>query len=158
MDAHLNILLVDDNPSDLALFNRALDKTDLDICLQTLSAGQQAIDYLEAKGVYADRSSHPFPDVVVLDLKMPQVSGFDFLAWRKPSLAFSSIPVVVLSASEDPTEVQRAFEMGANKVIAKPADFEDLKLVVREIWDFGTQQTAFIQAAQLKRTSRIDGE
>jgi DNA-binding NarL/FixJ family response regulator len=107
---------------------------------------------LEAKGVYSDRSSHPLPDVVVVDLKMPQVSGFDFLAWRKASLLFSSIPVVILSGSNDPVDVKMAINLGANKLIVKPTDFEDWKKVVREIWDFGTEGTAFYRADQLRRT------
>src|SRR6266851_5924353 len=106
METRLYILLVDDDHADLAVFGMAVDKTDLDIWLQPLTTGQQAIDYLEAKGVYADRSLHPLPDVVVVDLKMPQVNGFDFLAWRKASLLFASIPVVVLSGSKNPAEAQ----------------------------------------------------
>jgi two-component system, response regulator len=146
------MLMVDDDYADLALFGMAVNKTGLDIWLQTLTAGQQAIDYLEAKGVYSDRSSHPLPDVVVVDLKMPQVSGFDFLAWRKASLLFLSIPVVVLSGSNDPVDVKMAINLGANKLIVKPTDFEDWKKVVREIWDFGTEGTAFYRADQLRRT------
>ena len=148
MELRLHILLVDDDHADLALFGMAVDKTDLNIWLQTLTAGQQAIDYLEAKGVYADRTLHPLPDVVVVDLKMPRVSGFDLLAWRKASRLFSSIPIVILSGSKNPAEIKRADEMGANKHIAKPNDFEDWKSVVREIWDFGTQDTANVQAEQ----------
>jgi DNA-binding response OmpR family regulator len=74
---------------------------------------------LEGKGVYADRTLHPLPDVVVVDLKMPRVSGFDLLAWRKASRLFSSIPIVILSGSKNPAEIKRADEMGANKHIAK---------------------------------------
>lgn len=151
MESRLYILLVDGDHTDLALFGMAADKTDLDIWLQTLTAGQQAIDYLEAKGGYSDSSLHPLPDVVVMDLKMPRVSGFDFLAWRKVSPVFSSIPVVILSGTNDPTETRRAVEMGANKHVVKPTDFEDWKRVVREIWDFGTQGTAFYRADQLRR-------
>src|SRR5262249_59764975 len=107
MNPRLDILLVDDDPNDLRLFVLAVEKSNFNIGLQALNAGQQAIDYFEAKGVYRDRSLHPLPDLVVLDLKMPQISGFDFLAWRKPSDVFSSIPVVVLSASREPTEAPR---------------------------------------------------
>ena len=142
MGPRLHILLVDDDHADLALFGMAVDKTDHDIWLHTLTAGQQAIDYLEAKGVYADRTLHPLPDVVVVDLKMPQVSGLDLLAWRKASRVFSSIPVVILSGSKDLAEIKRAAEMGANKHIVKPHDFEDWKRVAREIWDFWSQDTA----------------
>src|SRR5690242_3318352 len=142
MEPRLHILLVDDDHADLALFGMAVDKSDLNIWLHTLTEGQQAIDYLEAKGVYADRTLHPLPDVVVVDLKMPRVSGFDLLAWRKASRVFSSIPVVILSGSKNPSEIKRAAQMGANKHIVKPDDFEEWKKVVREIWEFGIQGTA----------------
>jgi CheY-like chemotaxis protein len=154
MGPRLYILLVDDEHADLALFGMAVDKSDLDIWLRTLTAGQQAIDYLEAKGVYADRSLHPWPDVVVMDLKMPRVNGFDFLAWRKASPLFSAIPVVTLSGSKDPVDAERAAALGANKHMVKPSDFEDWKKVVREIWDFGTEGTAFFRAEQLRHTHR----
>lgn len=154
MEPHLDMLLVDDDGADLDLFGIAVAKSGLDIRLQTLTAGQQAIDYLEAKGAYADRSLFPLPDVIVLDLAMPRVSGFDFLAWRKPSPAFSSIPVVVFSGSKDPNEADRVTALGANKHIIKPADFEDWKAVVREIWDFATQGTAFLRAKPTNHTSQ----
>jgi CheY-like chemotaxis protein len=145
MEPHLDILLVDDDHTELALFGWAVDKCDLSIWVQNLTAGQQAIDYLEAKGAYTDRSLHPLPDGIVLDLAMPQGEGFDFLAWRKASPVFSPIPVVVLSCSNDPDKANRAITLGANKYIIKPAYFEGWKTLVREIWDFGTQGTAFLR-------------
>ena len=154
MESHLDILLVDDDLTDLGLFRMGVDRTELNIRLQSLSAGQQAIDYLEAKGAYADRSVHPLPDVIVLDLKMPKVSGFDFLAWRKHSPLFSSIPVVVLSGSTDAAEAKIIIQLGANKHITKPGDVEGWKQVVREIWDFGTQSTAFLRAEKARPTTK----
>src|SRR6266853_933198 len=129
MEPCLYILMVDDDDSDLTLFDLAIEKTHFDIRLDSLTAGQQAIDCLEAKGVYADRSLHPWPDVVVVDLEMPGLSGFEFLSWRKASPGFSSIPVVVLSGSKDPVHAKRAAELGANKYIVKPSEFEDWKKV-----------------------------
>ena len=146
MEQQLDILLVDDNPIDLAFFGRAVKRTLLNVRLQTLTAGQQAIDCLEAKGDYNDRSKFPWPDLIVLDLKMPEVSGFDFLAWRKASALFLSIPVVIFSGSNEPDDVKRIFELGANKHIVKPTDLEDWESVIQEIWDFGTQGTVFIRA------------
>ena len=86
----LEILLVDDSPIDVLFFSRAVKGSGLDIQLQTLDSGQQAKDYLQAKGQFSDRAVHPMPDLIVLDLKMPGVSGFDLLAWRKASSIFSS--------------------------------------------------------------------
>src|SRR5882724_4326530 len=145
MEPQLDILVVDDNPTDLVFFGRAANRTLLNIRLQTLTAGQQAIDYLEARGEYNDRSRFPVPDLIVLDLKMPEVNGFDFLAWRKASVLFSSIPVIIFSGSNEPDDLKRIFELGANKHIVKPTDLEDWESVVREIWDFGTQGKAFFR-------------
>ena len=80
---------------------------------------------------------------------MPEVNGFVFLAWRKASALFSSIPVIIFSGSDEPDDVKRIFELGANKHIVKPTDLEDWESVVQEIWDFGTQGTAFIRAKRI---------
>jgi len=109
MEQKLDLLLVDDNPIDLVFFGRAANRTLLDIRLQTLTAGQQAIDYLEAKGEYNERCRFPWPDLIVLDLKMPEVNGFDFLAWRKASALFSSIPVIIFSGT---LSNQRTWKIG----------------------------------------------
>ena len=68
---------------------------------------------------------------------MPGVNGFDFLAWRKASVLFSSISVIVLSGSREPEDVKRIFDLGANKQMVKPAAMEDWEKVIREVWDFG---------------------
>jgi len=143
MIRRLDLLLVDDEAADAALFARALRRAAFNVALQTLSAGQQAINYLEAKAPYADRTRYPLPDVIVLDLKMPELNGFDFLAWRKASLLFLTIPVVVLSGSPDRNEIDRVFALGANKHIAKPADLDGWQAVVTDIYHFATAGTEF---------------
>ncbi len=136
----LDILRVDDDRDDLALLSIAVDKSDLNICLQTALNGQEAIDYLEGRGPYADRLLHPIPDLVVLDLGMPGVSGFDFLAWRNTSASFSQLPVIVFTGSHDGATIQKAYAMGADKCLVKPGDFENWRAVVREIWDYGLER------------------
>jgi two-component system, response regulator len=150
MEARLTILMVDDDDVDLELFDLAVKKTGLDIRLETLTAVKNAIDYLQAKGVYAYRSLHPWPDVVVLDLRMPGLNGFDFLAWRKESRIYSSNPVAVLSVSNNPVDAEMAAGMGANKFIVKPSGFEGWKKVVQEIWDIGNRRSLFSQAEQIR--------
>ena len=142
MKPRLDALLVDDDAVDVLLFSRAVKESGLDICLQTLDSGQQAKDYLQAKGEFADRASHPVPDLIVLDLKMPGVSGFDLLAWRKASSIFSSIPVVILSGMKDSAQAKMATELGADKYLAKPAEPNQWEKIVQEIWQFGTQSQA----------------
>jgi CheY-like chemotaxis protein len=145
MEETMDILMVDDSPNDLLFFGRAASNTHLNIRLQTLTAGRQAIDYLTAKGEYNDRSKYPWPDLIVMDLKMPEVNGFDLLAWRQTSALLSCIPVIVLSGSSEPDDVKRIFELGANKHLVKPAALADWEKVVREVWDFWTEGTAFLK-------------
>jgi len=141
MGVQLDILVVDDDEADLDLFAKAVRRSGLAVRVQTLTAGRQAIDYLEAKGKYSERSLHPLPDIIVLDLQMPQMNGFDFLAWRKASSLFATIPVVIFSGSQDQNEIKRVFELGADKHILKPDEFEGWAEAVQQIWDFATKAT-----------------
>jgi CheY-like chemotaxis protein len=107
----------------------------------TATGGEQAIHYLEGKGIYEDRSMHPLPDVLVLDLKMPRVDGFAFLAWRRDSPAISMIPVMIFSGLEDKEEIERALALGASHFLAKPHNFQGYKEVVQAVWEFGIKRS-----------------
>ena len=135
----LNILLVDDDHNDAALFGIAIDKSDLNIWLQTVTDGEVAIDYLEGRGDYADRSLHPLPDLVVLDLDMRLTGGLEFLEWRRASVLFSSLPVVIFSGFAYKGAIDTALAMGARSFIAKPAEFEGWQAIVHQIWEFGLE-------------------
>ncbi len=135
-EPRLDILLVDDDHNDCALFGIAVDKTNLNIWLQSASDGLQAIDYLQGKGNYTDRSFHPIPDLVVLDLDMRLTGGLEFLAWRRNS-PYSSLPVVIFSGFAYKGAIDTALAMGASTYIPKPLEFEAWKAVIRQIWDFG---------------------
>jgi CheY-like chemotaxis protein len=91
---------------------------------------------LEGRGIYTDRSMHPLPDVILLDLVMPAQGGFDFLQWRHDS-PFKSIPVIVFCGSSYEVDRQRALTLGANCFVEKPAGFGELQQVVRRLWSFG---------------------
>ena len=149
----VDLLLVDDNPIDVAFFRRAVRKTGLDIQVRTVTAGQSAIDYLEAKGEYSDRYLYPLPDVVVLDLRMPEFNGFDFLAWRKASTLFSAIPVIIFTGSRDEEDIERVLELGANRHIVKPQALQNWETVVRQIWEVATEGTNFFRAERSRRAA-----
>jgi len=131
----LRVLYVDDDHNDLALFEAAAEKTDLDIWVYTVTSARQAVELLEGRGLYADRSLHPLPDVILLDLMMPSKTGFDFLEWRRRS-PYSSVPVIVFCGSAYEANRQRAMTLGANLYLEKPTGFEELQRVVRTIWEF----------------------
>ena len=130
------MLLVDDDPNDIVLFAAAIDQASLDIALQTAVDGRQAIEQLEGRGKYADRSAYPIPDLILLDLTMSSRDGFDFLAWRRASRWFT-LPVFLYTGSQDKALIQRALTLGANRYIAKPHRFEDLKSLVWDIYNSG---------------------
>ncbi len=133
----LRILFVDDEETDRALFGIAIERADLDVWLETFNDGQQAMDHLDGKAPYDDRSLHPLPDLIVLDLRMPGMSGIDFLVWRKSSPLAAAIPVVILTGSIVRKHIQQAIELGAKAVFEKPAGFDQWKAVVREIAALG---------------------
>jgi CheY-like chemotaxis protein len=130
---------MDDDHNDRALLGMAVDRTDLNIWLQSVTDGQEAIDYLEGRDGYADRSMHPLPDLVLSDLNMRMTGGLEFLVWRRSSRLFSSLPVVILSGSVHERAIDEAMRMGASRFIAKPFAFEDWKAVARQIWEFGVE-------------------
>ena len=135
----LDILLADDNQDDCALFGIALEKTGLNICLQTVTDGEEAKDYLEGRGIYSNRSLQPLPALVLVDLDMRVTGGLDFLDWRRTSVSCSSLPVIIFSGFAYKGAIEMALAMGANTFIAKPFGFEGWLAVVRQIWDLGME-------------------
>ena len=132
----LDILLVDDDDNDCALLGIAADRTDLNIHLQTVTNGQKAVDYLEGRGAYADRSRHPLPELVVMDLDMRLTGGLDFLNWRRASASFACLPVVIFSEFTYQGTLERALAMGASTFVEKPLELGGWEAVVRQIWAF----------------------
>lgn len=139
---HLHILLVDDD--DCALLGVAVNMTDHNICLRNVTDSEQAIDYLEGRGVYADRSTHPVPDLVVLDLNTRLTGDSDFLDWRRASASFASLPVVIFGDDSCKGAVETALAMGADTFVAKPLEFEGWDAAVRQIWDLGMERSEAI--------------
>jgi CheY-like chemotaxis protein len=146
MKPHLDVLLVDDDHNDCVLFGIAVEKTDLNFWLQSVPDGQQAIDYLDGRDPYADRSLHPLPDLVVLDLDMRLTGGLEFLDWRRASYSFSSLPVVIFSGFAYKGAIETALAMGATTFIPKPLEFDGWKAVVRQIWELGMECSQTPQA------------
>ena len=115
------ILLVEDNEDDIFFMQRALEEARFTNPLHIVMDGQQAIDYLQGFGQFADRTAHPFPDFVFLDLKLPIADGFEVLTWLRQRKK-SSLPVAVLSSSPEEVDMRRARELGANCYLIKPPD------------------------------------
>ena len=129
----IRILLVDDDPADVLLTRRAMSQTRLRLDVSVVSDGEAAIDYLNQDGDYKDAVC---PDLVLLDLNIPQNSGLAVLKLIKSSDALRAIPVIVLTASDDPQDVQRAYANQANSYVRKPIDLDSFTRVIQDISHF----------------------
>ncbi len=127
------ILLVENDPNDVILIQRALHKSKILNPLQVVVDGEKAIQYLAGEAPYTDRSSYPLPVLVMLDLNLPRKSGFEVLKWAKQNNLLPQIPFVVLTSSNQGSDVERAYDLGANFYLVKPVDHEDLFLLLRTL-------------------------
>jgi len=114
------ILLVEDRGDDVFLVRRALDDARLITPIQVVFDGEQAIAYLDGEGKFADRSEYPMPELLLLDLKMPRIDGFEVLRWIGQQPHLSSIRIIVLTSSEDIRDVNLAYQLGAHAFLVKP--------------------------------------
>jgi CheY-like chemotaxis protein len=114
------ILLVEDNEDDAFLMKHALNAAGVLNPLFTVETGQQAVDYLAGNGIYQNRAQYPLPVMVFLDLKLPLMSGHEVLAWIRGQRQLESLTVVVLTSSNEPSDVRRSYSMGANSYLVKP--------------------------------------
>src|SRR6185295_354976 len=105
--------------------------------LQFVRDGEQAIMYLEGSGTYSDRDRHPLPGIVILDLKLPRRSGHEVLKWLREQEVLRRLPVIVLTSSMEPGDINKSYELGANSCLVKPITFDglaDLMRIVDAYW------------------------
>jgi len=128
------VLLAEDEAPDVYLMERAFRLAEVPNALMSVPNGQEAIWYLEGEGPYTDRSEHPEPCLMLLDLKMPLVDGFEVLKWiGEQKKLRDRLPVIVLSSSDHEVDVRKAFELGAHEYLVKPSEFEKLVAMVRDL-------------------------
>jgi CheY-like chemotaxis protein len=130
MEAKPTILLVEDNPEDAFLLRRALRMHQIDCNLQHAEDGEAAIDYLAGNGQYADRTQHPVPVLMLLDLKLPYVHGFEVLAWLATQPATSMRTIILTSSGED-FDREKAEAFGIQSYFLKPPSAELIAAVVK---------------------------
>jgi CheY-like chemotaxis protein len=128
------VLSVDDNDVDGALLERAFKRCNIPSRLFRVSEGPQAMAYLTGHGIYSDRNAYPLPDLVLLDLVMPKMSGMEVLKWIREQAALKKTAVLIFTSSEKPEDVRDATRTGANGYLVKPTKFEDLKNLVCTIY------------------------
>jgi len=120
----IDILLVEDNPQDAELTIRALRKRNLANHLFLKEDGAEALDFIYARGQYSDRDMKQIPRVILLDLKLPKVSGLEVLKILKNDNLLHTIPVVVVTSSAEDPDIKTAYDLGVNSYVVKPVDFE----------------------------------
>lgn len=120
----VEILIVEDNPNDAELTIRALNKGILANHIFVAENGEEALDFIFSRGRFSERDKSKTLKVIFLDLKLPKVSGLEFLKAIKSDDATKMLPVVVITSSKEDTDIQQAYALGANSYIVKPVDFE----------------------------------
>lgn len=126
MKSSFDILVAEDNPDDLFLLRRTVRKASDATRVHAVPDGVETLEYLSGRGVYQDRESYPFPDVLLLDLNMPKMNGFEVLEIIRHDPRVSRLVVFVLSASVRQSDVDRLYALGANGYIVKPTRVEEL--------------------------------
>lgn len=139
------ILLVEDEENDVVFMEMALEKAGLLSAFQVAEDGEEAIDYLSGKGEFADRTRFPIPALVFLDLKLPRVMGMDVLKWIRDQPELDTMVVIMLTSSQQRTDIRRACSLGANSYLVKPsnpAGLGEIVDLVRRYWLQLNQPTA----------------
>lgn len=129
------ILYVENDDNDIFLFHRALKRIGFAHRFVSLKNGREALAYLDGTGPFADRYQFPLPALLVLDLKMPELSGIDVLRWVRAHAAFATLPVLLLSSSTQPSDVEDARRLGANAYAIKPGTPQQLEAMLKSIRD-----------------------
>ena len=130
---HKEILLIEDNPDDVELTRLAFDEAKIANQLAVVGDGAEALDYLFARGRFADRDPADLPSLVLLDLNLPKIDGREVLQAIRANEATRSLPVVVLTTSTEPFDVEATYALGVNSYIQKPVDFEQFVWAVKQV-------------------------
>jgi two-component system response regulator len=129
----VEILLVEDNMNDAELITRALRKVNLSNNLVHVKDGAEALDFIFAKGEFAEREAKKMPKVILLDIKMPRVDGIEVLRQVKGNDATKLIPVVIMTSSKEEQDIIISYKLGVNSFVVKPVEFQDFAKAVSEL-------------------------
>ena len=130
---HKDILLVEDNPDDVELTRLAFEEANVANPVVVAADGAEALDYLFARGKYAGRDPKQLPSIVLLDLNLPKLDGREVLQAIRANPATRELPVIVLTTSAEPFDVEASYALGVNSYIQKPVDFEQFVWAVRQV-------------------------
>jgi len=139
------ILQVEDDENDIFFLKLALGKNKMDSGLHVVEDGEEAIAYLRGDRKFSDRAHHPLPDLILLDLKLPHVMGLDVLKWIRSQPSFDMTVVIILTSSQQRSDIQEACSIGANSYLLKPTnpiDLVETMRLVKDYWLARNQPTA----------------
>jgi CheY-like chemotaxis protein len=142
MDASGHILVAEDSAVDAFFLQRAFNRAGMAVALHVVRDGQDVVDYLQGVGHFGDRTENPLPRLLLLDLDMPRLNGFEVLRWLRQQPAFKALGVVIFSNSGEPRDVNRAYGLGANSYVVKPDSIEELNALIgrfKKSWLESTQ-------------------
>jgi two-component system response regulator len=131
-----SILLVEDNPDDEELTLRALRKSGVTSTVVVVHDGPEALDYLFATGAFSKRNALDTPRVVLLDLKLPKLSGMEVLKRLREDPRTRWVPVVVLTSSTEEHDIQQCYDLGANSYVRKPVEFDEFLEFIRNLGNY----------------------
>lgn len=129
----VEILLIEDNPSDVEMALRAFKKNNISNNILVVNDGEEALDYLYQRGKFKGENISGFPKIILLDLKLPKVNGKEVLRILKSDPEKKVIPVIVLTSSKEERDIVESYQLGVNSYIVKPVDFEKFVEAIREI-------------------------
>jgi CheY-like chemotaxis protein len=134
------ILLVEDEVNDVLLITKTLNKAGVNSLIQVARDGQEALDYLTGEGQFANREKYPLPCLVLLDLKLPRVMGLEVLRRLDQRRNFRRLVVIVLTSSQQPEDIDTAYDLGAKGYLVKPSGIDQFEPMARAIKDFWLTQ------------------
>lgn len=129
-------VLVADDENDIRLLTRAFLRAGINVPMKWVRDGEEAIQYLQGDTPFGDRETFPIPMLLLLDLKMPRTNGFEVLQWLRKQSGLRRLLVVVMTSSDEPEDVDRAYDLGANSFLKKPDDFDDLTRISQKLHEY----------------------
>jgi CheY-like chemotaxis protein len=141
MEPRSTILLIEDNPDDVLLFQRALRAGQQDYDVHVATSGQEAIDYLQRAGQGGDVQQFPVPKFIIMDNALPVITASEFLRWISAHPIYGVVPTVVLAGSNAPSDVKLAFELGVHSYFVKPTSSSKLEELMKMIFHYWAESS-----------------